>query len=486
MKIRKVLLAIVVIASIASVGRFLFFEYTLLSYPYQWNSGEALSLSHALILLDGESIYTTANAPPLIVEAYGPVHPYLVAPFVAIFGNSLLAPRLLSFLCYFAIMLIIAGAVLNYTSSWPFAMISLGLNTFMLHNWVQILVSRPDVLGALFLLTLLVLHQKYPYHRLAIGIGITLGLLAFFTKVYFACGFGSVVLSYWFIHKDRRAAITYALTTALLLGASFLIFNTITGNLYKIFSFELMRSWVTEFSFNWMFSNIKGLASYYLPLFFLIIYNITKKRFDWCRYGVYLTHLLLCFPIMAFFLLNRGGGFYYWFSVVIVLLIIGCDQLSAEYRDPKSQVIVPVLIMILMVMFIRVGIRDTLKNKLVFPSASLAAKWLPLEEKITRTDGLILNNDLTTILNIRAGRKLFMDGLGYSRNASYLAKHYNFSFPDLNEAVAAKTFAMIINPEEAITAEVAKHYHLTESYTVPDYLGKNWTELNVFVPKETP
>ena len=158
MKTTKILILLLVLLSIGLFARFLYFEYNLLKYPYQWGLREALQLNHAIIVSDGNSLYKIGKEPPLVIEPYGPVAPYLVSPFVKFFGKNFFAPRLVSFASFLFVLFFVAYAVYSLTHKWKFVLLSIGLNLFMLHNFQWLLLCRPDGLGNFFLFSTLFLH----------------------------------------------------------------------------------------------------------------------------------------------------------------------------------------------------------------------------------------------------------------------------------------------------------------------------------------
>lgn len=480
MKTTKILILLIALLSIGLFARFLYFEYNLLKYPYQWGLREALQLNHAIILSEGNSLYKIGKEPPLVIEPYGPVNPCVVAVLLKIFGKTLFAPRLVSFISFLLVLLLIAYTVFSLTHSWKFVFLSIGLNSFMLSWWQWLLLCRPDSLGNLLLFLTIFIHWKFPYKRWAIFLSLLIGILGFLTKIYFVCGFGGIVLSYWFVHKDKKMAMLYSFFGFVLIITTVLIINYMTDGIYYLFTFEIISHWVV-YSFDWLFDNLKELILYYFPIITLICYSVLKGSFNYKRYGVFFTHLLIGLPLFSFLLLNPGGCQFYWYSIVPSLIIIGCDLIYMGNKTSRHKVLVPVLLAIILIMTFKVGYKDILRHKLVIPSSSLAHKWEPLDNLVKDTKGHIMNDAATTILNIRAGKELYSEGLGYIQSKNYLVEKYNYSFVDINKEIAQHKFALIINPEEK--AEVEKYYKLYKTYFVPCYLGQWRFKIDVFAPK---
>ncbi|MFC1488211.1 hypothetical protein ACFL6B_00015 [Thermodesulfobacteriota bacterium] len=444
-----------------------------------------MQLNHAILLSEGKSLYSISKEPPLVIESYGPANPFLIAPLLKIFGKTLFAPRLLSFIFFLMEVLLIAYAVFSLTRSWKFLFLSIGLNIFMLRNFQWLLLCRSDSLGNILLFLTIFIHWKFPYNNKAIIFSLLIGILAFFTKIYFVCGFGGIVLSYWFIHRDKKMALAYLICSSGLLIAAFLIANHITNGLYYLFTFEL-RSQYTKLSFSYLLQNLKSLLSYYFPLFALIVYALIKGSFNYHRYGVLFVHLLIGFPLFAFLLLNTGSSFYYWYSILPSLIIIGCDLIYLEIRNSNCKLLMPVLLFIVLIMVNRVVYRDFIRGKLVTPSPELSRKWEPLEKMVKNAKGRVMNDDVTAILNIRAGKELYSEGQSYLKLKGQLRNKYNYSFTDLTKDIGQQKFALIINPKEKEPEEkevIEKYYKLLNTYYFPMNIEQYKYKVEVFVPK---
>ena len=165
--------------------------------------------------------------------------------------------------------------------------------------WQWILICRPDGIGYLLLFLMLFIHWKFPFNKTAIFFCLMTGIIAFFAKVYFVCGFAGIVLSYWIIHKNRKYAISFLILGGGLLIAAVVIANYLTNGLYYLITFE-MESYQPSSSFLFLLKMMQPLVFYYLPVIALIIYAILKKSFRYERYGVFFTHLLIGLPFTSF------------------------------------------------------------------------------------------------------------------------------------------------------------------------------------------
>ncbi len=476
---KKIFLYLLVFISFVALGRLFFFEYRLLNYPYQWELREALHFHHGILLSEGKSIYTVSPDPPVIVEPYGPVNPFLLSAMIRIFGKDISTPRLSSFLCLIALLTLIAAASYTLTHNWLFVAIAIGVNTFIL-SWVQwLLLCRPDSLGGLLLFTSVFIHWLYPFRKAAVGASILLIILAFFTKVYFALGLMLIPLNYWFFHQNRKAALLYLLSGSALLLACVALANHLTKGFYCFFTFELMSQWVT-YSLSHLLGNVRDLFAYYFPLFFLIIYSTVKKDFRFQTLNIFWLQIVTGIPVFMFFLLNTGGTIFYWFTVIPALTLAGIDVLHRECQKEKPIIAVVMLVLLFCVMANRMFYIETIRGRMIFPSETLAAQWQPFTDYFNRIQDPMLTDDMTATLALRAGIRPHSEGLGYLNIKNSMAKKLNFKFRNIDAEIARRDYAAIINPENE--HYVQQHYRLDRVYHVPIQLGEYAWPLKIYVP----
>ncbi len=476
--IRKILLCLLVVLSLLAVFRLFFFEYRLLNYPYPWELREALQFHHGILLSEGKSLYSLHPDPPVVLEPYGPVNPFLLSGVIKIFGKNLAGPRLLSFLSFMILLMLVAAAVYRLTHQWLYVVIAIGVNSFIL-SWVQwLLLCRPDSLGGLLLFASLFIHWLYPYKRMAILAGLLLILLAFFTKVYFVLGLLFVPLNYWIFHRDRRMAVLYFLAGTTLLFVSVAAINIQTKGLYHLFTFVLLSKWVT-YSLEHLLDALTGLLKYFLPFFILILYSVIKRDFRYREINIFWIAITVGIPIFSFLLLNTGAETYYWYAVIPALTVAGFDVLNRELNREKSPVGVAMLLLLFCLMTNKMIISETIKNGMFFPSDQLAAKWKPIANIFERVQDPILTDDATAVLAIQTGKRLHREGLGYLNIKNGIAETLHFKFRDIDEEIAKRNFALIINPENESLVE--KFYCLDQVYEVPVQLGKAYS-LKMFLP----
>jgi hypothetical protein len=468
--VRNIFIYLLVCLSIMAIARLCFFEYRLFHYPYQWELREGLQLHHGILLSEGKELYSVSPDPPIVIEPYGPINPLLLSEVIGRWGKALSAPRLLSFLFFITLLILIAAAVYRLTHQWLFVVIAIGINTFIL-SWVQwMLLCRPDSLGSLLLFASLFVHWLYPYRKIAIYLSLLMIILAFFTKVYFVLGLLLIPLSYWIFHRDRMTAFWYFFSGAILLAASIAIANLMTGGLYHLFTFVLMSKWVT-YSLEHLLHSLKGLLVHFLPLFVLIIYSVMKRDFRYRELNVFWLQIIIGIPLFMGLLLNTGAETYYWYSVIPVLTIAGLDVLNRELRKEKSMVAMVCLVLLFCFMANKMVYSEMIRSKMIFPSDKLAEQWKPVADVFNHVEGSILTDDATVVLAIQTGKPLHREGLGYMNLRDGIMDALNYKFRDIDAEIANHMYALIINPENESYVK-KQSYRLDRVYNVPLQFGK--------------
>ncbi len=180
----------------------------------------AIPLTTGLILAGGRPYDLSSS--PAITNVYGVVYNYLVAPAAKIWGPTFAVHRLAS------LVFLLAGAALVYTllrrentSRW--LALAGAVFYYLVNTTTYAIVARPDTLGALFYLAVVLLvwpkRDKKPPSIAKLVLSAALGVLAFYTKPYFvlALALATAVL---FVSYRWRWAFYYALGSGFLLIAS--------------------------------------------------------------------------------------------------------------------------------------------------------------------------------------------------------------------------------------------------------------------------
>jgi len=105
------------------------YAFALFRFPYDYDQGEGFELNDSILFARGEWPYQDNETFPFYASNYGPVFHLLVLPLFPIFGPTLAAGRVLSFLATLLTGAIVTLVVYRHTRDRPIALLS-GLMVF--------------------------------------------------------------------------------------------------------------------------------------------------------------------------------------------------------------------------------------------------------------------------------------------------------------------------------------------------------------------
>ena len=190
-----------VIAGVLDSLRFAAY-YIPLRFALHYEEGNILNA--ALRITRGHTPYPPVGGLPYVVNPYGPVFYYLVAPLVKWFGLSFTAPRVLVLLSGLAVGLLLVLLLRHWTRSW---LVALGFGLSFLavtpvREWLYML--RVEMFGLALVLAGLYLFAT----RKSLLWSALLFLAALFTKITFLAAPVAVIL-YLLLSGDRRRALRF-------------------------------------------------------------------------------------------------------------------------------------------------------------------------------------------------------------------------------------------------------------------------------------
>lgn len=134
-------------AVVAGFVETLRFAASYVSLPFAVNFAEGVVLSGAARAADGLTPYPPIGHPPYVVNIYGPVFYYALAPLVRWFGLEFTAPRLFVIASGLAVAFFLILLLRHWTESW---VVALGfglcfLGVPLIRHWIYVL--RVDLFG---------------------------------------------------------------------------------------------------------------------------------------------------------------------------------------------------------------------------------------------------------------------------------------------------------------------------------------------------
>jgi hypothetical protein len=225
----RILLSFAILVFVLYFVIFCVYAFALFRFPYDYDQGEGFELNDSLLFSRGEWPYKDNETFPFYASNYGPVFHLLALPLFAIFGPTLTAGRVLSFLATLAIGAIVFGVVHRRTRDGPVAVLS-GLmvfaSTFVYHIGP---LFRQHMTMVLFELLAVVAISGYdhPQHgRRNIVLSMLCLLLAGYTKQLSAAT-AVAVLAFLFLRAPKKSLLA-GIGLAASAGAIFLGLNAAT------------------------------------------------------------------------------------------------------------------------------------------------------------------------------------------------------------------------------------------------------------------
>ncbi len=211
------------------------YAFALFRFPYDYDQGEGFELNDSILFARGEWPYKDNETFPFYASNYGPVFHLLALPLFPIFGQTLAAGRVLSFLATLLIGAIVYAVVYRHTCDRPIAVLS-GLMVFA-SNFVYHIgpLFRQHMTMVLFELLAVVAISGYdhPHHgRRNIVLSTLFLLLAGYTKQLSAAT-AVAVLAFLFLRTPRQSIVA-GLGLVVAAGAIFVWMNVATDGQWFI------------------------------------------------------------------------------------------------------------------------------------------------------------------------------------------------------------------------------------------------------------
>ncbi len=344
-----------------SVGAFtallwaVYFAIVTISIPYQIEFREGAAQLMTGFLLRRSNPFIIDNQ-PLAMNNYGLGYYMVVAPFAALFGNTLLVHRavtfafiLLSAWLGFWVIRKIRGNSVSALAGAAFIMIGLmgqgGIGAF------------PSALGTfLFMLAVLI-----PFLNNFTGTSLLLSVLfsitAFYSKPYFVFGF-CIVVSYLFLFVSKKSGLLYGALFLILFTISFFVMRFI----FPLYFIDTMIGNIDNAtrSFAHLLLQLKELLFYFFPVLLSVLLLLTfeKGMFtigpafnlrDWqqplfAARPDYFFYSFLCGLLVFFVLLGPHIGTYMTYPYQLVTPIFFCWFFLKFDPSKKMGLLIAVLV----------------------------------------------------------------------------------------------------------------------------------------------
>ena len=321
-------------AAFASILWSVYFALVTISMPYQIELREGTAQVMTEFLLDRNNPFQLENQ-PLAMNNYGLGYNLVVSPFAALFGNTLLVHRSVTFV--FVLLSALTGFMVVYRSKREAACASACAAFIVIGLMARGGIGAfPSAMGTFLFMMTIVLPFLRGFDRTSLLLSILFSIAAFYSKAYFVLGFG-IVASYLFLFVSRKTGLFYSLLFLLLFAVSLLgvrlafplyLINTIIGNMSN-----------TDISSAHLVSQLMRLLFYFFPVLVVSLFLMASEN------GLFNRSAARQFNSQAWQQLLTGAvRDYFFFSSVCALLafIFVLGPHIGGYLNYAYQLILPV------------------------------------------------------------------------------------------------------------------------------------------------
>lgn len=227
------------------------YNYSLVVYPYPLEYREGSMLLTTNFLLQGKNPYALENM-PVSLNVYGINYNLLVYPFAKAFGASFFIHRLIAAVCMMLIGLLFYATLRKHNIIRPYILSSILILYASLLYYITPL-ARPDTLGTLLFLSSVFVLYLLEYSNASMFASICLGLVAFYTKSYFALSIPLMAI-YLFLFVSKQKGLIYGVVAFVLLVMSALVVNYLC-ELYFL-SVIVLHLNIINSSYQWLWKQI--------------------------------------------------------------------------------------------------------------------------------------------------------------------------------------------------------------------------------------
>ncbi len=344
----KALYLLVIFAFVGYLVIYCIYAFSLFRFPYDYDQGEGFELNDSLLFSQGQWPYRDNEVFPFYASNYPPLFHLLVIPLFAIFGKTLTAGRVLSFVATLLIAILVSRVVHAKTRDKSIAAIS-GLmviaSNFIYHIGPLFRQHMTMVLFEL-LAVMAIAHYDDPKHgRRNSVLSMAALLAAGYTKQLSVATVGAV-LAFLFLRSPKKGIVAGA-ALAIVAGGIFVWMNQATDGQWYL-------NTITANANLYDYHQALELYRQFFSLhFFIAILAIGYSLYElyWDRLSAYTIWFVFALANAA--LSGKWGAGESYFATAVVAacvlsgLAIGQLKDRLPQRWPRVASIVPVLIPLL-------------------------------------------------------------------------------------------------------------------------------------------
>ncbi|MBI5568036.1 MAG: phospholipid carrier-dependent glycosyltransferase [Chloroflexi bacterium] len=227
--VTKTLYALAILAFVSYFIIYCLYAFSLFRFPYDYDQGEGFELNDSLLLSQGQWPYRDNEVYPFYASNYPPLFHLLVIPLFSIFGQTLLAGRVLAFALSLILAALAGWVVHAQTRDRPIAVLS-GLmvlaSNFIYHVGPLFRQHLPMVLFELLAVIAMSKYDDAKHSKRNILLSMLALLAAGYTK-QLAVTTVAAVLIFLFLRSPKKSIVA-GVGLAVVAGAIFLWMNIAT------------------------------------------------------------------------------------------------------------------------------------------------------------------------------------------------------------------------------------------------------------------
>lgn len=386
----------------------LWYHYTLVTFPWPVQYREGGLLLSTELLLKGGNPYDLA-VQPYYANAYGIVYNYIVLPFAAVWGPTLLVHKAVA--GAFTLLSLVLTAILLRREKIPLryilATIAL-LYSCLLYNKTSL--AEPDSTGLFVYMLSIAIPLLLNCRLYSLIVGAVLVAIAFCVKPYFFLGAIAVVI-YLLINKMFKELLVYVISLLVaFMAMALILYNTLDAYYVNVLLANynygrLNSSWKRTFD---QLAFIFNRDKFYFWVSIPAIALLAKQRRSITASGNtahYLSVVVIVQCVVFLLLLSKNTGAWGTYFYQLILPFFAVLAAISFKRIQRISIVLAVDILLLMAIAVIPGQYPSLSQKF----GNNGVQWEKARQLI-RTHRNILNSPAIAPLLIEYGRPVYDTG----------------------------------------------------------------------------
>ncbi len=517
-KYSEILLKIIlVVICLYTAGKTFKSHLNKIKYPYQLEFREGAVLAETEHYTNGENPYDLKYQPQHTYD-YGFIYPLSVSFFSRfVSGNSLALHRWVTYGCILLTCLIVFAVLIRMKVNFIFSLTAAVLLHQSLVYQGLTSIARPEGLGIMFFVAGIVIPWRFNFSLISCALSIIAGLLAYFTKPYYAFVL-PVIFIYLMIFVSKKKALLYGIVAAIVFLFTVILVNSVYPTFFNN-TFFVHKNY-SDYNFKYMLLQFLFYAKYNIFIFVITIlsaafafykfrksgnkFSSSKNQFPVNAYsntddvinfpasrtnpdGLFALTLLTSLAAFIFLLGGNTGSDNgaYLFHLSSPFLLLTTFWLLKRADNSLLNIVASILLILALIMQFKP--RSVNYESLINVNKKT-------EELIMSNDN-ILNSAETTSMIIAHNKKLYNSGhteyfqtgvsdlsilLGMSAGVMNRSMEYK---TEINENIIAKKFDLILVSQTITSfAQFIDRTVLSQHYQCTDTLAGPLSRIEVWIP----